>query len=35
MEKQTRLLKADKEVLLQEAVKAVMNTPAVSTKSRN
>ena len=32
MEKQTRLLKTDKEVLLQEAVKAVMNTPAVSTK---
>lgn len=32
MEKQTRLLKADKEILLQEAVKAVMSTPAVSTK---
>lgn len=32
MEKQTRLLKADKEVLLHEAVKAVMRTPAVSTK---
>lgn len=32
MEKQTRLLKADKEILLQEAVKAVMSTPAVSSK---